>query len=311
MSRLPKTVTLDDLLKVIDQSERLRPGTQRNYRAAVGLWIEYAGADTKKWTPERARDFYADLKKEKGLSAANGIMWGVRYAVDRVYKDARELSPMDIELGRPKAKPGDEVGALEDGEAISLLNACRGTDIVAQRDSALVTLGLFTGMRRSSLTSIDLGRIHTHRAFLGLDVVLKGGSEYRVPIDPRVWRLIEPYRNALRAATGSEKGPLFRRFSQHRLSGGRDASHEALTADGLYKALKGRAARAKLDFHPHVLRHTFVTWCRLAGLADFDIAVVTGHKGYGEIQRTYVDRTPYAERVAPLVWDVISTRLRL
>ena len=55
---------------------------------------------------------------------------------------------------------------------------------------------------------------------------------------------------------------------------------DSLSSDGLYKALKKRAEHLGIEgFHPHAMRHAFVTYARAAGVPDWRINAVTGHKG--------------------------------
>ena len=65
----------------------------------------------------------------------------------------------------------------------------------------------------------------------------------------------------------------------------------ALTPDGLYKALQKRAAAAGIvDFHPHILRHTFVTWMRAAKVPTEHVAAVTSHASGDEGRASVMER---------------------
>jgi integrase len=180
-------------------------------------------------------------------------------------------------------------------------------------------------MRRMSLVGVDLGAITDHDTYVRLRVPIKGGEMYDVPLDKRVWRATEPYRRALVAARGGERdnGPMFTRlqmrvsskppFNKQLMPGDR------LTEDGLLRALDERAEAARVvDFSPHILRHTFVTWCRDADppVEDQFIATVTGHAeqrpdagaSYPMIDR-YTDKKSLAKTAARRCYEAVTARL--
>jgi len=57
--------------------------------------------------------------------------------------------------------------------------------------------------------------------------------------------------------------------------------------------MKARAHKAGIKgFHPHVFRHTFVSWCQQAGIPAYRIAGVTGHKSTGMLDTYTTDLDP-------------------
>jgi integrase len=86
-----------------------------------------------------------------------------------------------------------------------------------------------------------------------------------------------------------------------------------LSEDGVYRALRGRGDAAGVTFHPHLLRHTFVTWCRAGGVDELLVAAVTGHKPRAAIRMldTYTDKRQLAREAARQCYAAVSTRLGL
>ena len=180
-----------------------------------------------------------------------------------------------------------------------------------------MVLGLYTGMRRMSIVSVDLTRVRDHGPYVVLKVVIKSGSLYNVPLDARAWALTAPYRAALQAHRPAA-GPMFPSFQKPRPTaddplGQRVVSARAMTEDGLYRAIGKRAETAGLTaFSPHLFRHTFATWCRgePARVPDHLIEVVTGHKGQrGMVDKFYNDRDQLAADVARLCYEAVTHRL--
>lgn len=310
-----------DLVEIVNGSRKLRPQTKRVYLASVQRFLAFAGDDHRKWTGAVAQRFYDHLEKTEGLSSrsANQVLWGVKYALERAAKLYGIANPIDaVEKTSTRGElRGDGSGkALTPEQARALLRACEGPDIIARRDGAACVLGLFTGMRRISLVTTKARARELGRVTL-VTTTLKGGDLYEVPIRGEVWGSywIGAYRVQLagmaqrQGVTLDPDGPLLRRFGQlTSLEDYKRAIGDSLTEDGLYKALVGRAKKAGIvDFHPHLFRNTFITWCREDNVEDRWIKVITGHTG-GILGR-YTDRDALASQVADAVYRVVGPRL--
>lgn len=290
-----------DLEEIVERSTKLRPETKRKYRLVARRWTEFAGADPAGWSPLLAQDFYYSLIKPKqdggsGLkvNSAAGFFRGLQYISQRysVLYGAHDFAA-GIEMSRNEARTPLQPLSVEGARA--LLAACAGDDPIAIRDRAIVTLGLTTGARRASITSIQFesfGMITPKVGipFQSVKMLMKGGYEYDVPICRYAVAACQAWRDWLgaRAVNG---GPLFRSVAIPSIKGTRKISTSGLTEDGLYKALQKRAIRAGItDFHPHVLRHTFVTWTREAQVPREHVAAITGHASGDEGRASVMER---------------------
>lgn len=303
-----------DLLAVVNSSRVLAPNTKRGYVTAVKRWLAFAGTANKDWTPQAAEAFYASLltgPDKVTVRTANTMMWGVSYALGRYAKLTGTVNPIDaVELGRVRKSDDDTAQTpLTYAQGAALLEACTGNDIIDLRDRAMAVIGLFTGMRRSSLIDINLDHVQVVPDVVFLTVTIKGGNRYPVPIHPKVWAHTRRYREAL----GFTKGPLFRSFKQTSMSNRKRPVGPALTPDGAYKALGARAKAAGIDdFHPHLLRHTLVTWCLMAEMPVDRIEVITGHKGNQALaRRVYGSDAALAPAVVLTAWNAIAPKLGL
>jgi len=309
-----------DLYAFINESEALAENTKAGYRRAVDRWIGFVGPKLVDWTPANAMAFYKSLRADPKLSlkSANTIMWGVRYVMKRLTQmlgNAFPVNPIDtVERARVRAGRDDVtiVRALTPEEGRALYEACSGNDVIALRDRAIVLLSFVTGMRRSSLVATPAIATKVTPDVVFLNVPLKGGGFYNVPIHPAVWELTAAYRTAL-GSNVSRTSPLFRSFSQPTVSTGARVPGQQLTTDGLYKILGKRAVEAGIeDFHPHRCRHSFSTWCHMESIPTDRIEVVTGHKGNQSIaRRVYGDDAMLAPQVVAAVWQAIGGVLGL
>lgn len=306
-----------DLIKLVEQANSLRPLTKVGYRLTVQQWLTFAGADPTGWTVPVCQAFYDHLLAT-GLSpkSANGKMTG---GLSFVFRRANAMFGFPnivagTDLVKPTADPDDALvrHALTSHQARALLAACDGDDVVSQRDHALVVLGLYTGMRVTSLRSLDTSNAMVMGGWVNLKVELKGGAWYYVPIDPRAWALTEPYRRQL-ARLRPTPGPMFTRIPrpQVTVTAPLGVSVPGTRLTSIYAVLKARAGVAKLPtFHPHKLRHTFVTWCRVARVEPDLVAVITGHKrspsgmvGY------YTDKAALYEQAVLQCYEAVTKQL--
>lgn len=174
-------------------------------------------------------------------------------------------NPKDVPLPSLRKKPRDvlsppEVDRLEDAAAI-------------ERDKLIVRVMADTGAREGEVANLrvaDLvvrdGRYHYLR--------LRGKTGERLaPIKPALFRRLRDYSEG---KTGRPKTKSLFLFMAHRRRNG--GTHEPLTPDGVYQALKDAAERADLGkrVYPHLLRHTAITQMVAAGMNLVTVSEIVG-----------------------------------
>ena len=289
-----------DLEALVERSTKLRPATKTKYKRAAQQWITYAGADPINWTPLAAQNFYDWLITPKpnggGLkvNSAAGMFRGLQYIAKRyaLLYSAHDFAA-GIEMARSAGR--NEMAALSLDSTRALLAACAGPDPLAIRDRAMVILGITTGARRASITSVGVTGFGLITPSVGLpyqavSMGMKGGYTYQVPLSRYATEACYAWRSWLHSHSVRE-GALFRSVSIPTIKSVRKIGTAALTPDGLYKALQKRAAKAGIgDFHPHILRHTFVTWMRAAKVPTEHVAAVTSHASGDEGRASVMER---------------------
>lgn len=313
-----------DLLQIVNGARSLQPNTRRSYANVIRQWLAFAGTNPDGWTVAACQAFYDQLVNSTSIETANVMLTGgLSYALARAAALHPRAGVADVTRAVDRYKANQDPDAegkrhaLTAPQARKLLTACDGVSIIDLRDRAIVTLGLYTGMRRMSLVGVDLTRVRDHGPYVVLKVPIKGGAFYNVPLDARAWAATAPYRAALQRHR-PEAGPMFPSFQKPRPTvddpiGQRAVGAHAMTEDGLYRALNRRAEAAGLQaFSPHIFRHTFATWCRGEPfrVPDHLIEVVTGHKGQrGMVDRFYTDRDQLAADVARQCYEAVTHRL--
>lgn len=297
-----------DLLKLVQDARSLRDRTKRAYATGVRQWLEFAGSDPAGWTPVQAQAFYDHMLKRLSPATLNNVtVVGLQFAFDRantLYGIPNPVSAIDP----VKPPPDHDVArrALTAPQVKALVAACAGTRLIDRRDHAIVTLGLYTGMRAMSLAAVETWEPGDDETYWLCRVPLKGGALYSVPVDARIRRALAPY------ADDVPPGRLFQQI-RPRVTPAGDTTVPVggLSEDGVYRALRTRGVAAGLTFHPHLLRHTFVTWCRRAGVDEMLVAAVTGHKPRSNVQMldTYTDKRQLARDAARLCYAAVAARL--
>lgn len=298
MTNKPHT-ELHDILK----RGRFSPVTRKKYESVLDLWIAFAGVSPKGWTRIKAQAFYDDLCTRMQINSANIYVASLRY-VSKWYATLHDKPGLDFAKIQT-AEPGDDEKhgsvrhALTPDQATRLIRTCEPLTPIDRRDLALIVTGLETGMRRKSLGGAMLEKIHSDvNGYPTALVPIKGrggNATYEVPLSDTTLRALEPWRSWLHEHKVN-KGPVFRRLLPGISRKGKrvyEVSPTGISDSMIAKIIVDRAKLAEISHvHPHLLRHTFVTWRKLAKLDDRQIASITGHKGSTdgfEGLTTYVD----------------------
>ena len=296
------------LLEILERGD-FSDATRKTYAHAIKLWTEFAGDNPKKWTPLTAQRFYDEmLKRGVQVNSANKYIGSLRY-VSQWY--AKLYSAQDFMIVQTKSS---RIALKEDGaddvrraltreEAEWLIGACDGDRLSDLRDAMLIIVGLETGMRRKSLVGMDFKNISDRHGYPTIRVPIKrsGGWEtFEVPLSDTAALAIESWR---RRAELRPTGPILRGIKRRLHSRGHtyEVLRGGLTDGAVYKAITTRATKAGLiDVHPHILRHTFITWRMQMGHDPVRIAAITGHRWYGrewQNMSSYIDLASIAREV--------------
>lgn len=260
---------------VVDSSMRLRDETKRYYKTAIRSFVQVAGDDPARWSGA-AVEAWRDrlLEGGQGAGGINGYMYALRFASRRFHHLGH--GP-DFAAGAETLPVGGEKTrrALTEDEAVALIETCRRGRPPDLRDRAILTLGIRTGLRVDGMARLNRSDLaHDGQ----LTVQLKGGRRHTMPpLDGETLEALDVWLGWL-AGQGVEGGRIFRALGRE-LVDGRHKIRRSITKGGIRAIVKRRAAEANLrHIHPHLFRHTFVSWCREHGIEDWKIALYTGHK---------------------------------
>jgi site-specific recombinase XerD len=164
-------------------------------------------------------------------------------------------NPM-IGVTKPIVPPA-EITVLTPLQVRALLATCKGTDAIARRDHALLTVMLDTGLRLSEVARLTIDDVNDEDT---LRIFGKG----------RKWRTVAL---GTTSATALNRWLRLRTPTSNSLWSGRKG---VLSTEGIRKVVERRGKEAGFHLHAHMLRHTFVdNWLRNGG-AEVDLARLCG-----------------------------------
>lgn len=278
------------LHEIITKSRRLAASSKKVYLADIDRWIEFAGGQPSDWTRERAEEFYDKLLTD-GLKpqSAKRIIMSLRYPAKRLAEIhfKPELDFTRVEFVRSRRRAFKE--ALTEEQARAMLEAITSREPRNLRDFATLIVALETGMRVMSLCGMQIEKTGIKERGVPVTwVPLKGEGEdlYPIPLSDIALLALEPWLAFLRQRkikTGAVLRALLNRVTKDQQIG------VSLSARALYDVIQDRAKAAGLTgIHPHLFRHTFVTWRRAAGVSDDLIGAITGHRLSGDSKILWV-----------------------
>ena len=169
--------------------------------------------------------------------------------------------------------------ALGDHQARALLEAPDAVSLKGKRDRAILATLLYHALRREELCKLSVKDLQERRGVVHLKVSGKGSKTRYVPLHPAASGLIVDYLEAngrgLEAA-----GALFRAVGNR--AGG---LARAITADAIYKIVRGYSAKLGFEIGAHALRATAAT---NALDHQADIAKVQEWLGHANIATTRI-----------------------
>ena len=172
--------------------------------------------------------------------------------------------------------------ALGDHQARSLLEAPQADDLKGKRDRAMLATLLYHALRREELCKLKVKDFrHDRRGVAHLKISGKGGKTRYVPLHPAAGGLITDYLEVA-GHGGDEAGALFRPLHSRRTATG---AVKAITADAVYKIVRGYSAALGFEIGAHALRATAAT---NALDHQADIAKVQEWLGHANIATTRI-----------------------
>ena len=263
------------------------PNTRRAYEAAVKDFMRFAGirrpeefrivtrAHLIAWRDELRRRELGGATIRHRLASVASLF---EYLCE---KNAVTHNPVKG-IERPRTESGEgKTPAIGDHQARKLLDAPETDTIKSKRDRAILSTLLFHALRREELCKLKVkDSRHARKGVPHLKVSGKGGKTRYVPLHPGTNGLINDYLDA--AGHGlDDSGALFRPVRNNRTG----RLQGAITADGVYRLVRGYSGKLGFLIGAHSLRATAAT---NALDHQADIAKVQEWLGHANISTTRI-----------------------
>ena len=260
------------------------PNTRRAYRNDLAEFMRFVGIpapeELRLVTRAHALAWRKDLEQRKLAGSTIRRKLAALSSLFEYLSDANAVTHNPVRgVRRPKVESYEgKTPALGDAQARNLLKHPAGDDLKSRRDSALLSLLLYHGLRREELSRLTVQDIHARRGVPHLRVHGTGGKMRHIPLHPGSDELLIDYLES--SGHGHDKsGPLFRPMRNNRTGG----LNRTLCGDGIYKLVRGYAKIIGVLIGVHVLRATAAT---NALEHEADIAKVQEWLGHANIVTT-------------------------
>ncbi len=270
------TPNLDDIRALLpDWSLSLRarnrsPETIKSYLRCGNNLAEYLLAHgmpttVAAITREHLEAFFADMLDRLSAATAAKHYRSLQQFWNWLADDG-EIPRSPMERMKPPAVPEQPVPVLTDDELRRLLDAARGTDFEARRDTAILRVLIETGVRLGEISGLTVGDVDWNQDVL--HVMGKG-------------------RRGRAAPFGAKTADALRRYARARAKHPKAAATDALwlgrqgamTPSGLAQMLERRGLAAGVaDVHPHRFRHSFANDWLANGGQETDLMRLAGWK---------------------------------
>jgi integrase len=274
------------LLDVIARSTRLGDKSKEEYTRCVVRFLQFAGDDPSNWNGNVVEQWRDRLRVDLGPSTVNKHLYALRYASKRL--EGLGVGPDFARAAESVPAPkGRKRKAMSVEQVQALLATCDDNRPHDIRDRAIITIALRTGLRASNLVGLSWGRIKGRIA----DCVIKGNKHHQVILDDRCLRALRDWSACLETyGVGVSRGPIVRSVRVlDRIDGVYAIGQSVTRRQWVNEMLKKRADEAGIKVHPHLFRHTFVSWALEAGVAPHRVMRQTGHSNMATMSQYVTD----------------------
>lgn len=281
------------------------PHTRQAYARDLEVWARFLdglGVDVlaarrvhvDAWARARQAAGDAPSTRARRLAALSSFYaFAVDYALEHGREDLGLYNPVGS-VKRP-AKGGAATRALDKGEYLALLAAAEDASPVwGPRDAAVVALLGMGGFRVATLTAMNVQDLGVHGAHRTITYTGKGDKRRAAPLVPAALAYVDAHHAARRAV-----GPMASWEPLLLANDGGRLSDDQVTRI-LARCARAAGLRDPDRVRPHVLRATFATLARAAGVSLWDLQEAMDHadprttQGYDRGEQRFANAPGYA-----------------
>jgi len=260
----------------------ISPATRRGYAVRLGIfaaWCEEQGLALEQLTAKHLRAYIEDVGKRPGLKgeehlASSTTHWHAVSVKTFLNWCSRDEEFEDLVSGKTLARvplPRIEQQVIETFTPEQLQALLRATDkqLYAQRDKAIVSVLIDTGIRAAELVGLVLKCVWLDTDDSYIRVLGKGRKQREVPLGRAARIALRRYITRYRHPKDSSCQHVFIARGGH-----------PLTVQGLRQVIEQLGERTRIRdvrVSPHTFRHTFAVHYLLNGGDIYKLSRLMGH----------------------------------
>lgn len=287
---MPHTVTLGRIYEEWSalKMDSLAPGTQRSYRTAWKNHIApvFGQMDIKALSYSRLQAFFNDLSGSAGIIKA--LLHNLfKFAIRSGYTEQNAVSLVEIRT-KEKAPAQDGADTISEMDLNRLVEQIQHSRTRPERKKALILflyIGFYTGLRRSEICALEAQDFDLNAQTLSVTKQISNDGQsvterLKTTSSRAVLPVAAPLVELLRPIL-SQMDPTDLIVS--------DDGFTLINPVSINILLKAQAVKIGIDFHPHMLRHSFITNLVRSGVDPKTAAQLARHSDIETTMNIYTN----------------------
>jgi integrase/recombinase XerD len=258
--------------------------TRRAYLHAVTLFLEWVEkhrgdplvGELSQIAPWHVGQYIEEMAATTGIATRNLHLSALRHFFDNlVTRHAIVLNPARSVRGERLSVMEGRTPEIPIDQARKLLAAIDISNIVGQRDRAILAMLIYTGSRRGAIAKLKRGDFYHAGEQWMMHFGEKGGKSREIPVRHDLEKMIAEYLDAAALNYAPKDTPLFQSAlkKQRRLTG------KPINGDDIYRMMKRRLKDfgIPLLYSPHSFRVTTITDLLEQNIPREDVQHLAGH----------------------------------